>query len=750
MDTMKLYKLLIKISLILGLTALPIIWLIGTSSGLNTVLSIACLFASPLRLSYEQASGQIIGKPIEIEGITIQYEQQALHIGKLTVNWPLRILSAHNIRGADKFLPNADFLHYQEILLDSLYVHLKSVADQNVISIHFNGQASHTPLDGAVRITKSKDLWNIVYTQLKIGKNSAYMYQDQNGHYKWNLNILEAQAVIKNSSGSITANGIVHSLQTLPHIQANINSKALELNSYKVINLHSTINLMPAQTVPLVFAISADSISSATNKVQDIKVNLTGNATFDPKTHKGKITLHGPVLTVPTSAIIQINNKNDIELKLGIHTNQYNKLTAAMHLQNNKLNGTVNIAAEDLAFLMQWMPEVTRLKAKLNAVIQITGDVNAPDIISQAHITDITATIPSLGIKIKPMALHITSNKYGKFILTGNGKMRRGPGEFQLQGYIEPFKDNMPNNLTITGKNIEFINNNMARLIASNNLNIHYVAEKQQVDVTGSIEVHEGNITIADKNTQTVKSKDVVFVNEDAKPTKELIAFNPNIYLRIEEGVQFTGFNLEGTVSGKLNISKKHDALYADGRITIKKGYFQLPGQKLEINHGRILYPPGTLLVNPVLDIRMINNDLELVVQGSAQKPMLSENSLTGNKDKLITQALITSSSIISNNIIQDKLKISEIGLTPSDGHQIDFFDDPSRSKGAFKHKDLVIGRPLGKRFYVQYLHSIGDANKKVRLKYSLSPIWAIGIESGATEEGFGGGADLSFTVERD
>ncbi len=62
-----------------------------------------------------------------------------------------------------------------------------------------------------------------------------------------------------------------------------------------------------------------------------------------------------------------------------------------------------------------------------------------------------------------------------------------------------------------------------------------------------------------------------------------------------------------------------------------------------------------------------------------------------------------------------------------------------------------MIGRSLGKHFYLQYLHSMSEASQRVRLKYALNNIWSIGIESGTAEDGtVGGGIDLSFVIERD
>lgn len=746
MTAMKLYKLTVKILLAILLIALPITWLLATNSGLNTVLSISSLFAYPANINYEHASGQIIGKPIQIHNITVKYNKQIIFISQLTINWQMRSIEALNIDGIENFLPRAQLLNYQAMHIDRAYAHIKSIDGENVIGAHFSGKSDNTPMDGAICVTRKQNIWDLVYVQLRVGKNSANIQQDKMDNYQWRLNLIEPKTIFKNSSGGIIADGMIRNVQTVPNIQAKINSKFFTLNDYTVKNLHSTINLRSEQKTHLTtLHLSADSISVAGNAINDVKINLAGHTTF--AANGNKINLHGTVSTIPTDLLLQINNKNDAEFKLNMHLNEYNKLSTNLRLKNDTINGDASIVAEDLTFLMQFVPDITRLKAKLNSNIQISGVLDAPIIISHTSITNITATIPSLGVKIKPMELHMHSDKHGKFTITGKGQMRRGPGEFQLQGYIEPFKPNMPNDLNFIGKNIEFINNNMARLIASSYFNLHYVAEKQQLDITGDIAVHEGNITIADQNTQTIKSQDVVFIDAEVKPTQKLIVVNPNICLHVEEKVRFNGFGLDANIGGKLNIVKRHNALYADGRITIKEGFFKLPGQRLAINHGRLLYPPGTLLRNPVLDIKMISNDLELTVQNTAQKPILVEHSLAGNKDKLITQALITGSSMLSKNFIQDKLQISEIGLTSNDDTQIEFFDDPGKGKVPLKNKDIVIGRKLGKRVYLQYLHGLGEANKRVRLKYSLNNIWAIGLESNT--EG-GGGADLSFMVERD
>lgn len=436
--------------------------------------------------------------------------------------------------------------------------------------------------------------------------------------------------------------------------------------------------------------------------------------------------------------IWHIQANGNLKLPVKNYTQQNIIMQADVAINSKKINGLINFKTNDLSLITHWLPDVTRLKGLLNSDIKIDGYINNPVITSKTSLTQITATLPSLGVKIKPMELNLTNDTSNKFILTGKGKMRRGTGEFTINGYIEPFKKNIPNAVRFIGKDIEFVNNTTAKLTASNDLNFMYDFQEMRLDITGDINIQQGNIKFSPKSSNTVKSKDIIFV--DAKATKtqvnqKHILFNPAINLRISEGVHFSGFGLDADVTGKLAIHHRHNNIYGDGRITIKQGTFQLPGQKLDINRGRLLYPPGTLLANPSLDLKMIsdNNDLELQVNGTATSPIIRESgNLAQNQEKALSQAILTGSSLLSKNLLQDKLKLSELGVAknPTDKD----------------NKDIVIGRHVGKKLYLQYLHSMNEANDRVRVKYDINKNWYIGVESGQK----GGGADIGFAIERD
>ncbi len=682
----KLYKLALHITLFVTVTALPLTWLITTNNGLRTTISLAQL-VSGATVTYSVLKGALVSPHIEVQGLNIELQSTNIKIADLKIDMRKMLLVANkvHINDINSIIP---------LEITQINGSMKLEGYKQLLDLYATGTAEQASIDAIVKVTYSLGAWN--------------------------LNMFKA----------------------------NINAKQLVLHGYHAKNLKAKINMTNNTSDLLDIAIQADSVTLDKDLIKNINIVITG------KIDKHTIVAKAVYNTTPIAIRSNSNIKGKIweaeKLQLQLSGTQLNG-SAKVLLDNSKLDAAIDINTNDLAFLMQLMPDVTRLKGNFTANAQFTGTFDNPVIISTAHLTDITATIPSLGIKIKPMELHLIGDKNGKFDLTGTGSMRRGPGTFTLQGYIEPFKPNMPNSIKIVGDNIEFINNQTANLIASLNVQLHYELVPQRVDVNGDVTINSGKITIADKSTHTVKSKDVVFVDEPSPTSSNNgLVFNPNINLRIIEGVKFTGFGLLAEVSGKLAIIQRHDTIYADGRITIKEGTFQLPGQKLFINKGRLLYPPGTLLVNPVLDIKLhdkSNKQLEFTVQGTIHKMLITESGLAGNKDRALSQALLTGSSLISGNLLQDKLKISEVGLTNNnDGDHVEFFDDRGKNNSSLKNKNFILGRPLGKKFYLQYLHSMGEANQRVRLKYSLNSFWDIGLESGTQ----GGGADLNFSIERD
>lgn len=775
---------------------LPLILLFTTNFGLNTLLTAGTMFC-PIPFSYSKTEGAVIGRAIKIDELKIKYENKQISIDTLTFDWQQRLIHAKNIVGIEQYLPFADRMHYQPLYITTLNA-WKSATSDEITHTQISGHVKNVKLNGQVDVKFDNNIFSLNRIFIDFANNFAKIEQENN-NLKWEVKIEDTNLILKDSHGAISSDGVIQDLYSIPQIKANIICPNLKLNDFTINKLQAKINFVLLQDSPISLQMKAHDIkfkdqgihavdmqlsgdihkhkiiAQAIYKDEPITLNLSaaftndiwkssqvisyrneklsGNSTYTPATKKASINMQGKIFKNQTNLTLHLTPKHQ-ELKVNIFSGNDTAIKGKITNNSHALNGKFTAKTNDIAFLMQWMPTVTRLKGEFAATADISGTLQNPQIQTFTKVSNISATIPNLGIKIKPMELELRSDGIDKFILNGNGKMRRGSGEFSIHGYIEPFKKDMPNSFTIEGTNVEFINNKLARLVASHKLNLQISNNLEYLNIVGDINIHSGSITFADKKS-TIKSKDVTFINE-ATP-KKFFKINPDINLRINDGVTFKGLNLDAEISGKLNISRKNYAHYAEGRISIKTGKYRIPGKDLFIDHGRLLYPPGTLFVNPILDIKLYGIDqgslspetskpIELFIQGTAQKPVITEHGLTNDRDRALSQAIISSSNVISKNILHEKLKISEIGLSSRSEANVTFFDDPSIEKNSLRNKDFVIGRPLGKRFYLQYLHGLGDTNKRVRLKYSLNDIWFLGIESG-TE---GSGIDLGFAIERD
>lgn len=425
------------------------------------------------------------------------------------------------------------------------------------------------------------------------------------------------------------------------------------------------------------------------------------------------------------------------------------------------LSGKVTTKLRDIAWIMQFMPDITRLKGKISGTINIDGSLQQPIISGAVALNKGSLRIPALGIKLKPLTLKLTTDNAQLFKLTGNTIMRDGPGEIKVSGYFEPFKPDIPNQFTITSTGTEFVNTQTAQLIADTDLKLAFKPNTNTLLVAGEVKIISGSINFDHNNSATLThSRDVIFKdNQSKRHNKFNLTVVPDIKLRIGKQVKFKGFGLDAEISGKLALTRPEQHLLGKGRISLKTGTYKLPGQTLYINHGRLIYPPGTILSNPNLDIMLLSSkpsseqnlpvatqtqqpQIGVYVHGSASKPLFQNSGLIDDKQALPQILNATGSPVI--NKLQNTLALEQIGIESANGADDNVSQD-TQAPSLLDNKNLVVGKKLSDRVYVQYMKSLMDANNAVRLKYGLGKYWAIGVESGT----FGNGADLSFTINK-
>lgn len=730
-----------KSILLVLLFATSLAWVCVTNQGLHLLLQGCCVFA-PGKISYQQAQGSLISSRISIKGFATEQNGQTINVESLEITPRQLKLTARNMHGWASIIPSSKILNIDpDSHINQLTAELTLYRDHEVLDVQAEGVWHQQATSVTANFTRKNELWklNDMHAQLA---NNILNVSNATHDMNWQITLLQPDLFLKDGAGQLYATGTLN-LDRVARIEGHIHSEHFAFCNLKLNNFDAKISMADR------FKINAQA------KQLVIANKYFNNVTLESKGNKAirKNAWYSDNLKISSD---EYAIDGALEYDLGQNKLQFTAsdtwydANINLFFATQTISGKINSYTNDITHIMKYIPEMTRLKGKAKATLHLSGRFTDPLVKADAHITDITATFPSLGVKVKPMELHVTTERFKRFIINGKGQMRRGPGSFTIHGYVEPFTDQIPNEIHLLGNSIEFVNNDTAKLNASSDLKFVYHHNTDLLDINGDLIIESGYVNFVPKKNSTPKSKDVIFVNEPKTHNKTITRINPNIFLRIEDGVRFNGFGINAVVSGKLDISKPKDAMYANGRITIKEGIYKLPGQDLTINKGRLLYPPGTLLVNPMLDIKMHSgtkeDSLEIQVSGTAQKPLINESTLTQNHDKAVSQALLASSGFVTNDLLQNKLKLTELGLI-DDEHNADLFASPTSGSSDLKNKQLVVGRPLGKSIHAQYLHSIDEAKKRLRFKFALNENWEIGIEGG--EQG-SAGADLSFVIERD
>lgn len=757
---MKTIRCLRYFTLILASFGLVISWVLLTNAGLDTAIQTAQLFTS-WKIKYTSVSGTLMEERIILESVTIN---DSINAKKLIINWRQRQISAEEISGIDKIIPKQEVI---KIDSSTVIKHISGSLLNGKLQVNLEGfwQENLKAEATAIESTLSS-------ASIEVGKNKFILSPNKNGSYNWELILEQPENLFHGGHGSLYAKGKINNLYQYPQIEAVITSSYISIANLSFDKLTADISISNDPSSPILVRAVAKEMIIDSKRIDIPEIKITGTSAAHKIKAQARYLLEPVLITADAHLYnnniwktknIYINYKNE-ELKGSAEvSNKLSNLKLSGELlslityldisvlNKKEIEGEIKLASKNLDPIMKHVPEITRLKGNLIAKAKLSGTINSPKIETSAHLTEITATFPEQGIKVKPMELHLISTNGKKFILSGTGSMRRGSGEFTVDGFFEPFEDGFPNQINIRGDNIEVIKNATANLLVSTDLKLNYDLSKSKLDVTGKIDINKGYINFDDNKKSTTRTKDVVFVDYRVNKKENYIEVNPDISLRIIPGVKFKGFNLDAEISGKVAITKRNKTLYGAGRISTKNGTFTLPGQKLTIEKGRLIYPPGTILSNPNLDIKMLDNNsnkpkqnqeqIRLFVQGTVQKPIIHETGITGNSDKAISQALNAGGGIITNNKVTKDL---DFGISSQNKDETGFFDDPVQGSSDMYDKDITVGRSLGHRFYIQYLHSMGEANKRVRLQYALGKYWAIGLESGE----IGAGLDLSFSIE--
>ncbi len=369
------------------------------------------------------------------------------------------------------------------------------------------------------------------------------------------------------------------------------------------------------------------------------------------------------------------------------------------------------------------------------------------------------------GIRIDDLYLSLSPQTPGLLAFIGGGRIGKAP--FNLEGYTDLHKS-FESTFKLKSELIPIYQTAAISIKTMADLDLHY--HDKILSIQGTLRIPEALILLDNNELALQRSRDVMILHaEDHAP--RLFKIIRNIKLILGDNLRIKSAKLEANLSGNLTISERTDGLLAAfGRLSIQQGTYRLQGRTQFIRQGSLLFPFGTLLNNPLLDIqlytkRFAQSDSEdggIYIQGSLQKPLMQIYAKDEYRQSALLSGLGLGDPEKENSDNQQKTMAQTALLLSGQnnpfthilesGFGIDEFKLESRSlKNSLNNHTttdtaVVLGKPLSPKLYLQYVQTIMEPLSTVRLKYALTPKFSTSVES--STEGFGG--DLTFSIEKD
>ncbi len=425
----------------------------------------------------------------------------------------------------------------------------------------------------------------------------------------------------------------------------------------------------------------------------------------------------------------------------------------ALNRRQQPLQASAQLNIHDLGLIEAIVPEVHDLRGEAELNLTVAGTLAQPRLNGRAHFLNGAFRIPRLGLSINQFTLRGQTDSLEK--LDFRLDARSGDGQLTIQGQTMLDKNaGWPTEITIKGDQFEVSRIPEAQVLASPDLQIKL--HRRTIDIKGNLHIPYARLQPKDLTTAARVSRDSVIVGSAQTPEEKWL-ISTRVRLTLSERVNFYGFGFEGRFGGSLLLTDKPGQLTtATGELTIPEGRYRAYGQRLEVEHGRLLYTGGPL-TNPGLDLRAVRHinsvTAGIKLRGSLNQPQIELFSIPamGQTDALAYLLLGRPIEKASGEegAMMAKAALA-LGLGGGDrlartlGEQFGLDEMRVESSDRGDQASLVVGRYLSPRLYVSYGVGLIEAFNTLTVRYQITDKWQLKSETGEYQ-----GADILYTIER-
>lgn len=431
---------------------------------------------------------------------------------------------------------------------------------------------------------------------------------------------------------------------------------------------------------------------------------------------------------------------------------------AGLGAASTLLDGRLRADLGSLAVIDGFVTQLVNVDGRLRVDASLSGTLDAPLLRGQLEASSLVADVPELGLQLREGTLRVTPQDDGRFLVAGT--LRSGEGRLRFDG--SALADGS-GQLDLLGSRFLAVDRPAARVLIAPELRLRR-SNAGRIDVDGSIAIPRAQIDLQRLprgDRPRTASPDVVVVDDIDPPDqidRELPLF-ANVELRLGDEVSLSGFGLDATVAGTLQLNERPGAATsAAGDIRVA-GTYKAYGQDLTIRRGQLLYA-ATPLDDPRLNIvavRVVGDVTSgLRVTGRAQSPQLDVFSdpamgqanalawlVTGKPLEDLRQSGAENDALAS---AARSLGTAAGGLLARNvGRRLGIDELDIKDSAALGGAALSVGQYLSPRVFLSYGVGLFKPGEVLTLRYRLSDSLAIEAQS-ATDSSRAG---IEYRIEK-
>lgn len=424
------------------------------------------------------------------------------------------------------------------------------------------------------------------------------------------------------------------------------------------------------------------------------------------------------------------------------------------------LAGSLSVETDALTWMELFSPDLVDPTGRLQARIGLSGTRAAPALEGQATLSGFAADLPALAIELIDGNVVLAANADGSASIDGQVRTARagGPpsGTLHVDGSLGWRGGEVPLELAITGDNVLVSDTRDLHAVVSPDVAVRAVAG-QPIEVTGTVVVPEARLDLERLDRGISPSPDVVVLDpiesgDDGAPT----AIALDLALELGEDVTLSGFGLDGSLDGRLQIRQRPGREMRATGTLLASGEYAAYGQRLQITRGRLTWSDDPVS-DPRLDVRAerdlgnVTAGVDVVGRASEPRATVWSNPATSQSEALaflaLGRPLSTTNSGERNQLSAASAALSAGGtlLASQLAASIGLDDAGVLQSRALGGSVFGIGKYLSPRLYVSYGVSLLGTGQVLTLKYLLDHGFDIEVESSSVENR----ATVNWRIER-